>query len=160
MLNIIENLGANFIRFMSSVFRQTLLAAFFIKEIITPPFYTQNFLGQLLFTGFYSLPIVAMTALFSGAVMALQSYTGFARFSGENTVPMIVAISLTRELAPVLTGLMVTARVGASFAAEIATMRITEQIDALYTLSTNSVKFLITPKVLASLFCLPFLVIV
>jgi phospholipid/cholesterol/gamma-HCH transport system permease protein len=131
-----------------------------IIDVVTPPFYLRNFTHQLLFIGFYSLPIIGMTALFSGAVMALQSYTGFARFSAENTIPTVVALSLTRELAPVLTGLMVTARVGASFAAELATMRVTEQIDALYTLSTNSIKFLIAPRILASVFCLPLLVLV
>jgi phospholipid/cholesterol/gamma-HCH transport system permease protein len=127
---------------------------------LTPPFYYQNFIHQLIFVGFYSLPIIGMTALFSGAVMALQSYTGFARFSAENTIPTVVALSLTRELSPVLSGLMVTARVGASFAAELATMRVTEQIDALYTLSTNSIKFLVVPRVLASVFCLPILVLI
>jgi len=159
IFKITRAVGASFLRFLIDAAKQTVATIYMIKEAITPPFYTQNFLEQLTFIGFYSLPIVAMTALFSGAVMALQSYTGFARFSGENTVPMVVAISLTRELAPVLTGLMVTARVGASFAAELATMRITEQIDALYTLSTNSIKFLITPRVIAGIFCMPFLVI-
>ena len=131
-----------------------------IINIATPRFYINNFFYQMMFVGFYSLPIVGMTAIFSGAVMALQTYTGFAKFAAESTIPMVVSLSLTRELAPVLTGLMVTARVGAAFAAELATMRVTEQIDALYTLSTNSVKFLIAPRILASIICLPILVLV
>lgn len=131
-----------------------------VIEIVSPKFYLGNFGYQMIFVGFNSLPIIAMTALFSGAVMALQSYTGFARFSAENTIPTVVALSITRELAPVLTGLMVTARVGATFAAELATMRVTEQIDALYTLSANSIKFLVAPRILASFISLPLLVLV
>ncbi|KJW02003.1 permease family protein [Rickettsia endosymbiont of Ixodes pacificus] len=92
---------------------------------------------QLLFIGFYSLSVVAMTTFFSGAVLALQSYTGFSRFSAESSIATVVVLSLTRELGPVLAGLMVAGRVGASIAAEIATMRVTEQVDALYTLSTD-----------------------
>ena len=87
--------------------------------------------------GYYSLPVVGLTAIFTGMVLALQSYTGFARFSAESAIPNVVVVSLTRELGPVLAGLMVAGRVGAAMAAEIGTMRVTEQIDALTTLSTN-----------------------
>jgi phospholipid/cholesterol/gamma-HCH transport system permease protein len=160
MLEILAKIGKCI---LSSIFCVTgLLLRLFevVKDIFTPKFYIGNFVYQMIFVGFNSLPIIAMTALFSGAVMALQSYTGFARFSAENTIPTVVALSITRELAPVLTGLMVTGRVGASFAAELATMRVTEQIDALYTLSTNSVKFLIAPRIFASFICLPLLVLI
>ncbi len=81
--------------------------------------------------GYYSLPVVGLTAIFTGMVLALQSYTGFARFSAESAIPNVVVVSLTRELGPVLAGLMVAGRVGAAMAAEIGTMRVTEQIDAL-----------------------------
>jgi phospholipid/cholesterol/gamma-HCH transport system permease protein len=93
-------------------------------------------------------------------VLALQSYTGFARFNAESTVATVVVLSITRELAPVLAGLMVAGRIGASMAAEIGTMRVTEQIDALTTLSTNPINYLVVPRLLAGLIMLPCLVLV
>ena len=104
--------------------------------------------------------MVGLTGLFAGMVLALQSYTGFSRFSAESTIPTVVVLSITRELGPVLAGLMVAGRVGAAMAAEIGTMRVTEQIDALTTLSTNPHKYLIVPRLLAGLLMLPFLVLV
>jgi phospholipid/cholesterol/gamma-HCH transport system permease protein len=115
---------------------------------------------QLIEIGYYSLPVVGLTTLFSGMVLALQSYTGFARFSAEGAVATVVVLSMTRELAPVLAGLMVAGRIGAAIAAEIGTMRVTEQIDALTTLSTNPFKYLIVPRVLAGIITLPLLVFV
>src|SRR5207302_99211 len=115
---------------------------------------------QMLEIGYYSLPVVGLTAIFSGMVLALQSYTGFARFSAETAIANVVVISLTRELGPVLAGLMVAGRIGASMAAEIGTMRVTEQIDALTTLSTNPFKFLVVPRLIAGLLMLPLLVLV
>jgi phospholipid/cholesterol/gamma-HCH transport system permease protein len=103
--------------------------------------------------------VVGMTGLFAGMVLALQSYTGFARFSAEGAVATVVVLSMTRELGPVLAGLMVAGRIGASMAAEIGTMRVTEQIDALTTLSTNPFKYLIAPRLLAGFVMLPFLVL-
>ena len=94
------------------------------------------------------------------AVLALQSYTGFSRFSAESSIATVVVLSITRELGPVLAGLMVAGRVGASIAAEIGTMKVTEQIDALTTLSTNPIKYLVTPRVIASVLMLPCLVLV
>ena len=99
--------------------------------------------------GYYSLPVVGLTAIFTGMVLALQSYTGFARFSAESAIPNVVVVSLTRELGPVLAGLMVAGRVGAAIAAEIGTMRVTEQIDALTTLSTDPFKYLVAPRLIA-----------
>ena len=112
--------------------------------------------------GYYSLPVVGLTAVFSGMVLALQSYTGFARFAAgsENAVANVVVVSITRELGPVLAGLMVAGRIGGSMAAEIGTMRVTEQIDALTTLSTNPYKYLVVPRLLAGLLMLPILVLV
>ena len=93
-------------------------------------------------------------------VLALQSYTGFARFSAEDTVATVVVLSVTRELGPVLAGLMVAGGIGASMAAEIGTMRVTDQIDALDTLSTRPMQYLVAPRILAGTICLPFLVLV
>jgi len=123
-------------------------------------FYYSNFLSQLIKVGFNSLPVVGLTSIFTGMVLALQSYTGFSRFSAESAIPNVVVLSITRELSPVLAGLMVAGRAGASIAAEIGTMRVTEQIDALRTLSTNPYNYLVTPRVLAGIISLPILVLV
>ncbi len=139
------------------------LAIFITKAgvgLVKRPLYLDLILRHVINIGFYSLPVVAMTAFFSGAVLALQSYTGFSRFSAEGSIATVVVLSITRELGPVLAGLMVAGRVGASIAAEIATMRVTEQIDALYTLSTDSIKYLVTPRVIAAVLTLPCLVLV
>ena len=109
---------------------------------------------------FFSLPVVALTAVFSGAVIALQSYTGFSRFNAESAIAGVVVLSVVRELGPVLAGLMVAGRMGAAMAAEIGTMRVTDQIDALGTLSTNPMKYLVTPRLLAGVLALPLLVVV
>ena len=97
-----------------------------------------------------------MTAIFTGMVLALQSYTGFSRFSAESAIPNVVVLSITRELSPVLAGLMVAGRAGAAIAAEIGTMKVTEQIDALKTLSTNPLNYLVAPRIIAGLISLPF----
>ena len=110
--------------------------------------------------GYYSLPVVGLTAIFAGMVLALQSYTGFARFSAEGAIANVVVLSITRELGPVLAGLMVAGRIGASLAAEIGTMRVTEQIDALTTLSTNPVKYLVAPRLIAGVLMFPILVLI
>jgi len=110
--------------------------------------------------GWLSLPVVGMTAFFTGGALALQIYAGGARFNAEAVVPSIVAIGMVRELGPVLGGLMVAARVASSIAAEIGTMKVTEQIDALVTLSTNPMKYLTVPRVIAATLAVPVLVAV
>jgi phospholipid/cholesterol/gamma-HCH transport system permease protein len=104
--------------------------------------------------------VVALTAIFTGMVLALQTYTGFSRFNAGSAVANVVVISLTRELGPVLAGLMVAGRIGAATAAELGTMRVTDQIDALSTLSTNPMKYLVAPRILAGVIALPFLVVI
>jgi len=128
--------------------------------IFKPPYEPKIIYHQFLNIGFYSLPVVGMTAIFSGAVLALQSYSGFSRFSAESSIATVVVLSITRELGPVLAGLMVAGRVGAAIAAEIGTMRVTEQIDALYTLSTDPIKYLVSPRILAAAITLPCLVLI
>ncbi|MBN9542846.1 MAG: ABC transporter permease [Alphaproteobacteria bacterium] len=123
-------------------------------------FYPKVFLRQIMEIGYYSLPVVGITAIFTGAVLALQTYIGSSRFSAESTIATIVVLSITRELGPVLAGLMVSGRVGASIAAEIGTMKVTEQIDALQTLSTNPIYYLVSPKLLAASITLPILVLI
>jgi phospholipid/cholesterol/gamma-HCH transport system permease protein len=131
-----------------------------IINIFIGRFYFKNFFNQLLEIGFFSLPVVGLTAIFTGAVLALQSYSGFIRFSAESAIPTVVVLSITRELGPVLAGLMVAGRVGAAIAAELGTMKITEQIDALTTLSTNPVQYLVVPRMLALVIIMPVLVLI
>ena len=131
-----------------------------LSHLVRPPFYGRLFWRAFIEIAWFSLPVVAMTAIFTGMVLALQSYTGFARFNAQSTIASVVVISLTRELGPVLAALMVAGRIGASFAAEIGTMRVTDQIDALTTLSTNPMKYLVAPRLLAAVIALPLLVVV
>src|SRR6185436_4015287 len=131
-----------------------------VSHCLRPPWYPQLIARQMLDIGYYSLPVVGMTALFTGMVLALQSYTGFSRFNASSAVAGVVVLSVTRELSPVLAGLMVAGRVGAAIAAEIGTMRVTEQIDALTTLSTNPYKYLIAPRLIAGTLMLPLLVLI
>ena len=131
-----------------------------LRHIVTPPFYLRELGQQLLQIGWLSLPVVGMTAFFTGGALALQIYAGGARFNAEAVVPSIVAIGMVRELGPVLGGLMVAARVASSIAAEIGTMKVTEQIDALVTLSTNPIKYLTVPRVVAATLSVPVLVAV
>jgi phospholipid/cholesterol/gamma-HCH transport system permease protein len=140
--------------------RLALFAANGLSHIVRPPFYGRMFGRALVDVGFLSLPVVALTAVFTGMVLALQSSTGLSRFSADSAVASLVVLSVTRELGPVLAGLMVAGRSGASIAAELGTMRVTDQIDALSTLSTNPMKYLVAPRLLAGLIALPLLVLV
>ena len=159
-MNPVAALGRVFLDFLAATGRIGLFALAAVTHCFRPPWYPRLLLRQLIDIGYYSLPVVGLTTLFSGMVLALQSYTGFARFSAESAVATVVVLSMTRELGPVLAGLMVAGRIGASMAAEIGTMRVTEQIDALTTLSTNPYKYLVVPRVLAGVISLPFLVLV
>jgi phospholipid/cholesterol/gamma-HCH transport system permease protein len=125
---------------------------------LTPTIFFRQIAEQMLRIGYNSLPVVGLTAFFTGGALALQIYLGSSRFNAEALVASIVALGITRELGPVLAGLMVAGRVGASIAAELGTMRVTEQIDALVTLSTNPYKYLVGPRVVAATICLPLLV--
>ncbi|MCK5511511.1 MAG: ABC transporter permease [Thermodesulfovibrionia bacterium] len=139
-----------------------LLVLFYstLKLLITPPLEMKNILKQMLDIGVNSLPVVLITAIFTGMVLALQSYTGFKRFGAEGLVGYVVALSMTRELGPVLTALIVTGRAGAAMAAELGTMRVTEQIDALETLATNPIKYLVVPRFFSGLIMLPCLTVI
>jgi phospholipid/cholesterol/gamma-HCH transport system permease protein len=130
------------------------------RACFSAPWYGAQVLRQFLRIGYFSLPVVGLTAVFIGAALALNIYTGGARFNAEQFVPNIVVLGITRELGPVLAALMLAGRVGAGLAAEIGTMRVTEQIDALSTLSTDPFKYLIAPRLIAATLSLPLLVIV
>lgn len=146
-------------RFAEEAGRIIILFAKTLSWTFRPPLQGREIIKQMQEVGVRSFPVVIITAGFTGMVLALQSYTGFKRFGAETMVGTVVALSVTRELGPVLTGLMVSGRVGSAMAAELGTMRVTEQIDALYTLATNPIKYLIVPRFLAASIMLPVLVI-
>ena len=156
----LAQIGRPVLAVLAAFGRVALFAADTIRHLLTPPFYGREFAIALLQIGWFSLPVVGLTAFFTGGALALQIYSGGARFSAEAVVPQIVAIGMARELGPVLGGLMVAARVASSIAAEIGTMKVTEQIDALVTLSTHPMKYLTVPRVLAATLAVPILVAV
>ncbi|MEL6690283.1 MAG: ABC transporter permease [Pseudomonadota bacterium] len=160
MLAPLAALGRGTLAALAGLGRVVLFALSTIRHMLTPPFYAKEFAQAVLMIGYFSLPVVGLTALFTGGALALQIYSGGARFNAEAVVPTIVAIGMVRELGPVLGGLMVAARVASSIAAEIGTMRVTEQIDALVTLSTHPMKYLTVPRVLAATLTVPVLVAV
>jgi phospholipid/cholesterol/gamma-HCH transport system permease protein len=160
LIKLIELIGAKVEGVLIGIGRIFLLLYNVLKGIFKPPFEIKNTFRQMLEIGINSLPVVLITAVFTGMVLALQSYTGFKRFGAEGLVGSIVALSMTRELGPVLTALIVTGRAGASMAAELGTMRVTEQIDALETLATNPVKYLIVPRFISGTIMLPALVVI
>jgi len=138
----------------------TIFALSGLSHVFRPPYYPRLVARSFLEIGFFSLPVVALTALFTGMVLALQSYTGFSRFNAESAIASVVVLSVTRELGPVLAGLMVSGRAGAAMAAELGTMRVTDQIDALSTLSTEPMKYLVAPRLVAGIIALPLLVLI
>lgn len=160
MLWVLSSIGRVFFEFLASTGRLTLFLVNSLIQGITPPYYFRQIVRQFWEIGYLSLPVVGLTALFTGMVLALQSYTGFSRFNAEGAIASVVALSMTRELGPVLAGLMISGRIGGAMAAEIGTMRVTEQLDALVTLSTNPQKYLIAPRLLAGITMLPLLVLV
>ncbi|NIZ59411.1 ABC transporter permease [Sedimentitalea sp. CY04] len=157
---LLAQLGRAVLTALAALGRLSLFAADTLSHMLRPPFYPREFFASLLNIGWLSLPVVGLTAIFTGGALALQIYSGGARFNAEAVVPQIVAIGIVRELGPVLVGLMIAARVTSSIAAEIATMKVTEQIDALVTLSTHPMKYLVAPRVAAALITVPLLVAV
>ncbi|MFO0991916.1 MAG: ABC transporter permease [Hyphomicrobiales bacterium] len=157
-MNFLANLG----RVVLVLLAETGRVAIFIKDALvqglTPTYYVRQIFQQIFAIGYNSLLVVGLTAFFTGGALALQIYLGSSRLNAEQAVAFIVALGITRELGPVLGGLMVAGRVGASIAAELGTMRVTEQIDALVTLATNPFKYLVGPRVLAAVISLPILV--
>jgi phospholipid/cholesterol/gamma-HCH transport system permease protein len=160
LLDLLATIGRTVIGWCRATGAMALFGMQGLSHLVRPPFYPARFGQALIEMGFFSLPVVALTAVFTGMVLALQSYTGFARFSAQGAVANLVVLSVTRELGPVLAGLMVAGRVGAAMAAELGTMRVTDQIDALSTLSTNPMKYLVAPRLLAGTIALPLLVVV
>ena len=157
-MNIFATVGRVFIAFLGITGRLAVFTADAISHCVRPPIFWVSILKQMLRIGYFSLPVVGLTAFFTGAVLCLQIFIGGSRYGAETFVPQIVVLGITRELGPVIAGLMVAGRVAAAIAAEIGTMRVTEQIDALTTLSTNPMKYLVTPRLIAAVVCMPILV--
>ena len=159
-MTLLAAIGRSFLGLIAAIGRIAIFAGQTLGHIVRGPFYLRELAVSFLNIGWLSLPVVGLTSLFTGAALALQIYAGSARFSAEAVVPQIVAIGMVRELGPVLVGLMIAARVTSSIAAEIATMKVTEQIDALVTLSTHPMKYLTVPRVFAATIVVPLLVAV
>ena len=157
-MKFLAGIGQATLALLAAIGRISMFTGTAFSHILRPPIYMKEFLQAILNIGYFSLPVVGLTAFFTGGALALQIYAGGARFNAEAVVPQIVAIGIVRELGPVLVGLMIAARVTSSIAAEIATMKVTEQLDALVTLSTDPMKYLVTPRVVAALLVVPILV--
>ena len=159
-MNFLAPIGRIVLAFLATTGRVGIFTFHGLRHCIVPPLYLRLIGQQMLSIGYFSLPVVGLTALFTGMALALEIYIGSARFNAENAVAQIVVIGIVRELGPVIGGLMVAGRVSAAMAAEIGTMRVTEQIDALVTLSTNPHKYLVAPRILAGTAMMPLLVLV
>lgn len=157
LVRVCAVIGAFVIRGCADVGNVAALFVSTLRYCVERPFSVRRFIQQVEEVGVNSLPVVLITTTFTGMVLALQSYVAFVRFNAENMVGSVVAVSITRELGPVITGLMVAGRVGSSMAAEIGSMKVTEQLDALASLATNPIKYLVVPRFLACAFVLPLL---
>ena len=156
----VRAIGRSFIALIRTAGRVAMFAGRGLYAIVGTPFYLRQLIRQIGQIGYFSLPVVGLTAVFTGAALALNIYTGGGRFNAEQIMPQIVALGITRELGPVLAALMLAGRVSAAIAAEIGAMRATEQIDALQTLSTDPYRYLIAPRLIAAVLTLPALTVV
>jgi phospholipid/cholesterol/gamma-HCH transport system permease protein len=156
-MNPFANIGRATLTVLAHIGRLAQFTGQALAAMVTPPIYTRLILAQMVRIGYFSLPVVGLTAFFTGGVLALQIYLGGNRFGAEAIVPQVVVLAVTRELGPVIAGLMIAGRVGAAIAAEIGTMKVTEQIDALTTLATNPVKYLVVPRIVAAVISMPIL---
>jgi len=159
-VNPIQAVGRASLGALAYIGRAALFALRGAASIFAPPWFPGQTGRQLVAIGFYSLPVVGLTAVFTGAALALNIYTGGGRFNAEQIMPQIVALGITRELGPVLAALMLAGRVSAAIAAEIGAMRATEQVDAMQTLSTDPFRYLIAPRLAAAVIALPLLTVV
>src|SRR5579872_6067013 len=157
-MHILAGIGRAFLTFLAHIGRLAIFTGQALMGLVRPPIYLRLIGVQIMRIGYFSLPVVGLTALSTGAVLALQIYLGGNRYGAEAIVPQIVVLGITRELGPVIAGLMVAGRVAAAIAAEIGTMRVTEQIDALTTLATKPIKYLVVPRLVAAIVSLPILV--
>tara|TARA_B100000427_G_scaffold199593_1_gene165947 strand:- start:103 stop:873 length:771 start_codon:yes stop_codon:yes gene_type:complete len=158
MLNIVGSIGSVIIFFFNETGKFFIFFVSIIKALIGK-WYFKNIFTQSIFIGYFSLPVVALTSFFTGGALALQIYYGGNQFNSETIVSSIVALGITRELGPVLGGIVVAGRVSAAIAAEIGTMKVTEQIDALKTLSAEPISYLVVPRIISGIIMLPLLIL-
>ncbi len=159
-MNIFAQTGALTIEGLRETGRMAQFATRGALAGLLGPFYWRAFLSSLMRIGFTSLPVAGLTAVFTGAALALNIYDGSMRFNAETFLPQILSVAIVRELGPVLAALMVAGRCASAMAAEIGTMRVTEQIDAMSTLAVDPFKYLIAPRILATTVALPVLVLI
>jgi phospholipid/cholesterol/gamma-HCH transport system permease protein len=161
LYSLIEDLGAFIIFFVTEIGEMVLLTLSLFRWMFKKPFDRELILRQMVKIGVNSIPVAITTALFTGMVLALQAgYTLETKIKGVSQfLGSVVSLSLVRELGPVLTAMVIAGRMGSAVAAEIGTMQVTEQIDALYTLAANPVKYLAVPRFLAFTLMLPLLTI-
>jgi phospholipid/cholesterol/gamma-HCH transport system permease protein len=157
-MNFFAGIGRTILDILAQIGSLTRFTISAVTSVVRPPIYWNLILQQMMRIGYFSLPVVGLTAFFTGGVLALQIYIGASRYGAEAFVPTVVLVGITRELGPVIAGLMVAGRVAAAIAAEIGTMKVTEQIDALTTLSTNPIKYLVVPRLVAAVIAMPILV--
>lgn len=160
MIALLAAIGAPVLAGFAAVGRLTRFAATALAAMLRPPWYPGQLAQQMLIIGWLSLPVVGLTAIFTGSALAQQIFIGGSRFNAAATVPAVTVIGVVRELGPVLGGLMVAGRVASAMAAELGTMRVTEQIDALVTLRTDPFRWLVAPRLLAAVLVMPVLVLV
>ncbi|HXO22579.1 MAG TPA: ABC transporter permease [Thermoanaerobaculia bacterium] len=146
-------------RFLENMGRFFLMLGRVFAWTPRPPYDWRELLRQMVRVGVDSIPVVLLTAMFTGMVLALETFTVLLRFNAESFVGSLVGLSMVRELSSVLSGLIVAGRVGSAMGAELGTMRVTEQIDALEVMATDPVHYLVVPRVWATVLTLPLLII-
>jgi phospholipid/cholesterol/gamma-HCH transport system permease protein len=146
--------------FFEEIAQLTLFTFRFFREVVTPPFEFKELVKQSYQIGYKSFPLVAITGFIMGLVMTIQSRPTFAQFGAESWLPAMVAVSMIRELGPVFTALIFAGKVGSGIGAELASMKVTEQIDAMEVSGTNPFKYIVVTRIVASTLMLPVLVII
>lgn len=159
-MNVFAAIGRGTIAVVREVGRISRFALRGVLACLAGPFYWRAFFTSVMRIGFNSLPVVGLTAIFTGAALALNIYDGSARFNAETFLPQILGVSIVRELGPVLAALMLSGRSSSAMAAELGSMRVTDQIDAMSTLAVDPFKYLVSPRILATTLMTPFLVLV
>lgn len=159
-IEIFYNIGKTSMAFFASTGSVTLLFILSVRAVFKRPMRFKELLKQMEFIGVKSVPIIILAGGFTGMVFGLQTYVGFRGFGAESMSGSLVTLAMVSELGPVLTGLMVASRAGSAMAAELGTMRVTEQIDALSAMAVDPVHYLVTPRLLASIIVMPLLNII
>lgn len=158
-MNIVQAIGRTTLALLRETGRTGMFALAGVGKLLTPPWFGAELMRSFMRIGFTSLPVVGLTAIFTGAALALNIYAS-VKINAEVFLPNLVAISITRELGPVLAALMVSGRSSSAMAAELGSMRVTEQIDAMSTLAVDPFKYLVAPRIFAATVSMPILVLI